>query len=158
MLVATHLDLLGDSAEDVKEEIIQILVKELHGKPYAQHLAGHREGLENAFRRYCIFLSNTIRDADTVCLLQDTIIEISSWILCKEHPLIYLKIERELMGIEKGLISIQEFHSVAFRCGFLADIDGAEFSQALEYFYHCGVVLHFASIESLKKIVILSPH
>ena len=128
MLVATHLDILGDSAEEVEEEIIQILVKELHGKPFAQHLAGHREGLENAFRRYCIFLSNTIRDADTVCLLQDTIIEISSGILCKEHPLIYLKIERELMGIEKGVISIQEFHSVAFRCGFLADIDGAEFS------------------------------
>ena len=70
----------------------------------------------------------------------------------------HLKIERELMGIEKEVISIQEFHSVAFRCGFLADIDGAEFSQALEYFYHCGVVLHFASIESLKKIVTLSPH
>ena len=157
MLVATHLDLLGDNAEKVKKEIIQTLAEELRGKPYAQHLAGHREGLENALRKYCIFLSNKIRDTDTICLLQDTIIEVSSGILSKEHPLIYLKIERELMGIEKGVISIEEFHSVAFRCGFLADIDSTEFSQALEYFHHCGVVLHFASIESLKKIVILSP-
>ena len=158
MLVATHLDLLGDNAEKVKEEIIQILAEELRGKPYAQHLAGHREGLENALRKYCIFLSNKIRDADAICQLQDTIIEVSSGILSKEHPLIYLKIERELMGIEKGVISIEEFHSVAFQCGFLADIDSAEFGQALEYFHHCGVVLHFASIETLKRIVILSPH
>ena len=158
MLVATHLDLLGDSAEEVKEEIIQTLVKELRGKPYAQHLAGHREGLENALRKYCIFLSNKIRDPDTVCLLQDTIIEVSSGILSKQYPLIYLKIERELMGIEKGVISIEDFHDVVFRCGFLANIDSAEFNQALEYFHHSGVVLHFASIESLKKIVILSPH
>jgi len=62
------------------------------------------------------------------------------------------------MGIEKGVISIEEFHNVAFQCGFLADINSEEFSQALEYFHHCGVVLHFASIESLKRIVILSPH
>jgi len=48
MLVATHLDLLGDNAEEVKEEIIKTLAEELRGKPYAEHLAGHREGLENA--------------------------------------------------------------------------------------------------------------
>ena len=57
-LVATHLDLLGDSAEEGKEEIIQTLASELKGKPYAQHLAGHGEGLLNALRKYCIFLSN----------------------------------------------------------------------------------------------------
>ena len=158
MLVATHLDLLGDSAEKVKEEIIQTLAEELREKPYAKHLAGHRNGLEKALRKYCIFLSNKVRDADIIRLLQDTIIEVSSGILSKEHPLIYLKIERELMGIEKGVVSIEEFHGVAFQCGFLADIDSVEFAKALEYFHHRGIVLHFTSIESLKNIVILSPH
>ena len=158
MLVATHVDLLGDSAEEVKEEIIQTLAKELEGKPYAQHLAGHREGLLNALRKYCIFMSNKVREPKSICLLQDSIIEVSSPILSKEHPLIYLKIERELMGIEKGVITTEEFHAITFRCGFLADIGSAEFVQALEHFHHCGTVLHFASIDSLKELVILSPH
>ena len=158
LLVATHLDLLGDSAEEAKEEIIQTLAKELEGKPYTQHLAGHREGLLNALRKYCIFISNKVRDPKAICQLQDTIIEVSSPILSKEYPLIYLKIERELMGIEKGVITTAKFHAITFRCGFLADIDSAEFAQALEYFHHRGTVLHFASIDSLKELVILSPH
>ena len=62
------------------------------------------------------------------------------------------------MGIEKGVITTAEFHTITFRCGFLADINSAEFAQALEYFHHRGTVLHFASIDSLKELVILSPH
>jgi len=158
MLVATHLDLLGDSTEETKEEIIQTLAKELKGKPYAKHLAGHREGLLNALRKYCIFLSNKHRDPAHICQLQDVIVEVSSPILNREHPLVYLKIERKFLNIEKGVITREEFHAITYSCGFLADINSEEFAVALEYFHHRGTVLHFASIESLKDLVIVSPH
>ena len=158
ILVATHLDRLGDTAEEAKEEIIQTLAKELKGKPYARHLAGHGEGLLNALRKYCIFLSNKDRDIETIHQLQGIIIEVSFPILSREHPLVYLKIERELLSMQKGMITIEEFHSVAHRCGFLAAIDSKEFAYAVEYFHHNGTVLNFASIESLNKLVILSPH
>ena len=158
LLVATHLDLLGDSTEERKEEIIHTLAKELKGKPYARHLAGHGEGLLNALRKYCIFLSNKVRDPKAIQQLQNTIIEVSAAILSKEHPLVYLKIERELLGIDKGVITVEEFHEITCRCGFLASIDGKEFAYALEHFHHNGTLLNFASIESLKGLVILSPH
>ena len=158
MLVATHLDLLGHSADKTKEEIIQTLAKELKGKPYAKHLAGHGEGLLNALRKYCIFLSNKVRDPKAFHQLQNAIIEVSFPILFKEHPLVYLKIERELLGMEKGVITIEEFHRVAHRSGFLAAIDSKEFACVVEYFHHNGTVLNVASVTSLKKLVILSPH
>ena len=158
ILVATHLDLLGASAEETKEQIIQTLAEELKGKPYARHLAGHGGGLLNALRKYCIFLSNKVRDPKAIKQLQDVIIEVSFPILSREHPLVYLKIERELLGIQKGVITIEEFHTVVQGCGFLAAIDSKEFAYGVEYFHHNGTVLNFASIESLKKLVILSPH
>ena len=158
LLVATHLDLLEGPIEEAKEKIIQELAKELEGKPYAQHLAGHREGLLNALRKYCIFLSNKNRDPVTILKLQNTIVEISLPILSKEQPLVFLKVERELMGIEKGAITKKEFHTITQRCGFLVDSKSEEFAAALQYFHHRGTVLHFATIESLKELVILSPH
>ena len=158
ILVATHLDLLGDSAKDTKEQIIQTLAKELEGKEYAKHLAGHSEGLSDALRKYCIFLSNKVRDPKAIIQLQKVIIEVSSPILSREHPLVYLKIERELLGIGKGVITIDEFHDVTERCGFVAGIDSKEFAYALQHFHHRGTVLHFASVQSLKGFVILSPH
>ena len=158
ILVATHLDLLGDSAEKAKEQIIQTLAKELEGKPYAKHLAGHAEGLLNALRKYCIFLSNKVRDPKSIKQLQNIIIEVSAPILSTEHPLVFLNIERELLGIGKGVITIDEFHDVTHRCGFVAAIDSNEFAYALEHFHHRGTVLHFSSIKSLKGFVILSPH
>ena len=158
LLVATHLDLLGNSAEEAKKEIIHTLAKELDGKPYAQHLAGHRKGLFYALKKYCIFLSNKHRDPEVVAELQYTILEISSPILSREHPLVYLKIERILLGINKGAITTKEFHAITSSCGFMAKIQSEEFSGALQYFHHCGTVLHFASIDTLKELVILSPH
>ena len=157
-LVATHLDLLGDAAEHTKEEIIQTLAKELEGKPYAPHLAGHKEGLQNALRKYCIFLSNKERDPDTILRLQNVIIEVAAPILNREHPLVFLKIERELMSIDKGVITVEEFQEITSRCGFVAAIKSEEFAYALQHFHHHGIVLNFSSVESLKRLVILSPH
>ena len=158
LLVATHLDLLGDDAEEAKEKIIQALEKELTEKPYAKHLAGQREGLLNALRKYCIFLSNKERDAEAICRLQNIIFEVSSPILAKEYPLVYLKIERALFSITKGVISTKEFQAITSECGLLAELESEEFAAALEYFHYRGTLLHFASIKSLQQLVILSPH
>ena len=157
-LVATHFDLLGDAAEETKELIIQTLAKELEGKPYARHLAGHNEGLQNALRKYCIFLSNKVRDPDTILRLQNVIIEVADPILNREHPLVFLKIERELMSIDKGVITIEEFQEITSRCGFVAAIESTEFAYVLQHFHNHGIVLNFSSVESLKRLVILSPH
>ena len=158
ILVATHLDLVEGSVEDTKELIITALEKELRGKPYARHLAGHGEGLLVALRKYCIFLSNKVRDSQTIEKLQSVIVEVAAPILSKEHPLIYLKIERKLLALQKGVITIEEFHSIAYECGFVADINSQEFAYAVEHFHHNGTILNFASTKSLKKLVILSPH
>ena len=158
ILVATHLDLLGDFAAERKEQIIQTLAKELEGKPYARHLAGNREGLLTALKKYCIFLSNKDRDPKAIQQLQNIIIEVSSSVLSKEHPLVYLSIERDLLGIDKGVVTTEEFHRITYRCGFLASIDSKEFGYALQHFHHRGILLNFASIKSLKGLVFLSPH
>jgi len=158
LLVATHLDLLGEAAEQAKEDIIQQLAKELKGKPYALHLAGHREGLVEALRKYCIFISNKCRNPAEIARLHDAVFELSQPILAKEHPVVYLKIERRLLFIEKGVITTEEFHSVAEECGFPAAIKSKEFGGALEYFHNRGTVLHFPSIQSLQDLVFLSPH
>ena len=158
MFVATHLDLLGDSAEETKEQIILTLADELEGKPYAKHLAGHGEGLLKALRKYCIFLSNKERDHQVIQLLQSTVIEVAAPILSKEQPLVFLKIQRMLLSADKGVLSKEEFHEITYNCGFLASIASKEFSFALQYFHNRGIILHFASVDSLKGLVILSPH
>jgi len=158
LLVATHVDLLGDSAEEIKEEIIQQLFKELKGKPYAEHLAGHRKGLLPALRKYCIFMSNKERDANIIKRLQGAVVELAMPILSREHPLVFLKVERSLLAIDKGVITIDEFHGISKECGFPAEIDSKEFLGILENFHHRGIILHFSSVKSLKRLIVISPH
>jgi len=158
LLVATHVDLLGDSAEVVKEQIIQQLFEELKGKPYAEHLAGHRDGLMNALRKYCIFMSNKERDLSVINQLQCTVVDLATPILSKEHPLVFLKIERKLLSIDKGVITTEEFHAISKESGFPAEIDSNEFLGVLENFHHRGIILHFPTIKSLKRLIVISPH
>ena len=99
ILVATHLDLVEGSVENAKKQIITTLAEELIGKRYAWHLAGHGEGLLVALRKYCIFLSNKFRDPQTI---EKLIVEVAAPILSKEHPLVYLKMERKRFSIAKG--------------------------------------------------------
>ena len=158
LLVATHLDLLTGSAEKEKEDIIQQLAQELKGKPYALHLAGHRQGLVEALRKYCIFISNKCRNPAEIDRLRNAVFELSQPILSKEHPVVYLKIERRLLSNDQGVVTTEDFHSVATECGFSVSIGSKEFCGALEYFHNRGTVLHFPSIKSLQKLVFLSPH
>ncbi|XP_065914608.1 uncharacterized protein [Dysidea avara] len=158
LLVATHIDLLGDLAEVVKEQIVQQLFEELKGKPYAEHLAGHHNGLLNALRKYCIFISNKKRDASTISQIQCAVVDLATPILSKEHPVVFLKIERRLLSIDKGVITTDEFHAISKECGFPAEIESEEFLGILENFHHRGIILYFSTIKSLKRLIVISPH
>jgi len=159
LLIATHIDeILGD-IEQAKEIIIQQLAKELKGKPYAKHLAGNLPGvsLVDALKKYCIFLSNKIRDTNTISKLKEILLQVSASTMKEKHPLVYLKIEKELLLHEKEMITTTEFHKVAVENGFMAEENSAEMKGALEYFHQKGVILHFPAINDLKQLVFLSP-
>ena len=158
LLVATHVDLLGDSAEKTKAEIIDQLSKELEGKPYALHLAGHREGIEKALKKYCIFISNKFRNPAVTAQLQEVVLQVARPILSKEHPLVYLKIEKRVLSIDKGVLKLAEFHSITKECGFVASISSREFLGVLEYFHHRGTILHFSTIKNLQNLIVVSAH
>ena len=156
ILVATHIDEILGNIEEGKEAIIAQLIRELEGKPYAKHLAGNLPGvgLVDALKKYCIFLSNKIRDANTITKLKEIVLQVSEPIMKEKHPLVYLKIEKELLLLKKEVITTTEFHKVAVENGFIADENSIEMKGALDYFHQKGVILHFPSIDSL---VILSP-
>ena len=56
-LVATHIDLIGDSkaVEERKREIINLLYLALKDQPFAKHLAGIEDGLRAALENNCFF-------------------------------------------------------------------------------------------------------
>ena len=156
ILVATHIDEILGNIEEVKEAIVAQLARELEGKPYAKHLAGNLPGvgLVDALKKYCIFLSNKTRDENTVTKLKEILIQVSTSTMKNNQPLIYLKIEKELLLLEKEVITTMEFYKIAVENGFIANEDSKEMKAALEYFHRKGVLLHFPSIENL---VFLSP-
>ena len=160
VLICTHIDEIpAEMFEQVKEGIIAQLAKELEGKPYAKHLAGNlpEVGLLNALKKYCIFLSNKVRDKGTITQLKQIVLEISEPIMKEEYPLIYLKIEKELLLQQKEAITTKEFHAIAVENGFTAKENSEEMKGALDYFHQKGVILHFPSIDNLKELVFLSP-
>ena len=160
VLVFTHMDEIpADITEQVKEEIISQLEKELKGKPYAKHLAGNLPGvgLLNALKKHCIFLSNKVRNQNIIAQLKEIVLEISVPFMKEKHPLIYQMIEKELLLQEKPVITTTDFHKVAVENGFMAEENSEEMKGALDYFHHKGVILHFPSITNLKHLVFLSP-
>ena len=159
VLIATHIDEIIGDLEQVKREIIAQLAKELEGKPYAKHLAGNLPGvgLLEALEKFCIFLSNIDRNENVINLLKEIVLQISAPSMKETHPLIYLKIEKELLVLEKEVITTTQFHKVAVENGFMAEENSMEMKGALDHFHQKGVILHFPSIDSLKELVFLSP-
>ena len=159
VLIATHIDEIIGDLEQAKEVVITQLAKELEGKPYAKHLAGNLPGvgLLNALRKFCIFLSNKVRDENVVTQLKEIVLQIAAPSMKEKHPLIYLKIEKELLLLRKEVITTTEFHKVAVENGFMAKEGSMEMKGALDHFHQKGVILHFPSIDSLKQLVFLSP-
>ena len=159
VLVATHIDLIGDKAAILKrrDQIIDQLFLALRGKPFANHLAGIEDGLREALEKNCFFISNKIRDPQQLNRLRLLLVEASQYIASRQHPVVYLNIERNLLSLTKVVISTGEFHSVAVDSGFFALPDSPEFKGALVHFHCKGTVLHFPQAESLKDVVVLSP-
>jgi len=161
VLVITHIDLIVGDIEKAKGTIITQLAKELKGKPYAKHLVGNHDGkgLLNALKEFCIFLSNKseFRDLETIARLKKIVQKASAPILEEKHPLVYIKIEKSLLSLQKEVITTTEFHEVAKDNGFLADKDSPEIKGALNHFHQMGIILHFPSIDELKDLIFLSP-
>ena len=160
VLIVTHMDEIPeDTVEQTKERIIAQLANELKGKPYAKHLAGNLPGvgLSNALKKYCIFLSNKVRDNSIIAYLKEIVLKICSPSMKEKHPLIYLRIEKELLLLRKEVITTEEFHKIAIENGFMAEKDSEEMKEALDYFHQKGVILHFPSTDNLKQLVFLSP-
>ena len=159
VLIATHIDEISGDLGQAKEAIITQLAKELEGKPYAKHLIGNLPGvgLLNALRKYCFFLSNKVRDENTIIQLKEIVLQICAPSMNEKHPLIYLKIEKELLLLGKEVITTTEFHRVAVANGFTAEENSVEMKGALDHFHQKGVILHFPSIDNLNQLVFLSP-
>ena len=160
-LVATHIDKIGDhhAIERAKGEIIGLLAQAFNGKPFAQLLAGNvgSDGIEDALKKYCFFVSNLQRNSDVFCQLKEAIIESCRHILKQRHPVVYLKIEKQLLGLNKDSITTEDFHKISQECGLLAKIESKKFTSALQYFHSKGIIMHFSFIESLNNVIVLSP-
>ena len=162
LLVGTHIDKLHndiDKARKIaKNRILPQLYDELCHKPYVWHLAGFRyyENLMNVLENSCFFISNKIRDKE-IQDLKATAIEVAT-ALQKKQPIYFLKIEQALMQQTEPVISKSTMFDLVTKNTFPLAESSPEFEGTLRYFHNKRTILHFSQIESLKKIVILSPH
>ena len=101
LLVGTHIDKLHPDIEVARkvasETILSVLIQELCGKPYAQHLAGISGGLKNALRQSCFFVSNKYRDEEIV-KLKTAAVKFAA-LLQKEKPIFFLKLSRHCYNL-----------------------------------------------------------
>ena len=160
-LVATHIDKIGDNhaIEKAKSEIIGLLVQEFSGKPYARLLAGNfgSNGIEDALKKYCFFVSNLDRNPDVFCQLKKAIVASCQHFINQRHPVVYLRIEKQLLSLDINTITTSRFHEIAQGCGLLAKFESKKFSSALQYFHSKGIIMHFPLVESLRNVIVLSP-
>ena len=158
-LVATHIDLIGDSeeVEARKREIIEQLILALEDQPFAKHLAGIENGLRVALEENCFFVSNKVRNLEEFDRLKFVLVKASQYILNKQHPIVFLNIERNLLSLNKTTVSTSEFQSIAHDSGFFAKLDSAESIGSLAHFHQKGTILHFPKAKSLQDVVVLSP-
>ena len=158
-LVATHIDLIGDSkaVEARKKEVIEQLVLALKDQPFAKHLAGIENGLQIALEENCFFVSNKVRNLEEFDRLRLVLVNASQYILSKQHPIVFLNIEKNLLSLNKTTISTSEFQSIAHDSGFFAKPDSAELLGSLAHFHQKGTILHFPKAKLLKDVVVLSP-
>ena len=159
LLAGTHIDMLHRDIKEArkiaKQRILPVLEKELLGKPYAQHLAGIRNGIKASLEKFCFFVSNKYRDEE-IDRLKDVTISVASC-LRKEQPIFFLEIEHSLLVSEKQVISKSTLADIVTKCSFSMSEDSPEFKDLLHYFHSKRTILYFSEIESLKDLIILSP-
>ena len=160
LLVGTHIDKLHPDLKEARKiaskKIVPILETELCAKPYAQHIAGVGEGLNSALKQSCFFISNKYRDEE-IDRLKAAAVKVATS-LREEKPLFFLKIEQALLQLNKQIISISAMLDLVAENTFSLDKNSPEFKGILKYFHNNRTILHFSQIESLKDLVILSPH
>ena len=160
LLAGTHIDLLHHDIKKArrlaKAKLLPQLEKELHKKPYLKQLIGKEESIVAYLQKYCFFVSNKIPDEEVECL-KSTVIQVAPS-LKKKEPVVYLKIEQSLLMHKKQIISRADLLDIAIKCGFPVSENSLEFEGLLSYLHNKRVILYFSKIESLKNLVILSPH
>ena len=87
------------------------------------------------------------------CMLVEALLYIKN----REHPVVFLNIEKTLLSLDKVTISTIEFHAIAHESGFFAEPESTQLKGALAHFHSKGTILHFPQVESLKDLVVLSP-
>ena len=161
LLAGTHIDKLHPDLKKARKiasnKILPVLEKELHGKPYAQHIVAYSsKGLKLALKKSCFFISNKCRDEQVGNLKAATMkVAIS---LRKEKPIFFIKIEQALLQLNKQVISVFTMLALVAKNAISLDKNSPEFKGILKYFQNNHTILHFSQIESLKDLVILSPH
>ena len=164
LLVGTHIDKLHDDIDKAREiaknTILPQLQEELKFKPYICHLAAYKSyymyNLNYILESCCFFVSNKCRDKE-IHRLRVTAIEVGTT-LQKKQPIYFLKIERALMQQNEPVISKSQMLDLVTKNTFALGENSLEFKGTLKYFHDKRIILHFSHIESLKNIVILSPH
>ena len=158
-LVGTHIDLIGNNeAVQLREkEIIDQLVLLLKDKPFAKHIPGVENSLREALEKSCFFISNNLRDKVVLDRLRYMLIEASQYIANRQHPVVFLNIEKNLLSLNKTAISTTEFHRIAYDSGFFANPESEESKGTLAHFQSKGTILHFPQVKSLEDVVVLSP-
>ena len=168
LLVGTHIDKLHDDIEEArkiaKNTILPQLHEELKFKLYTCHLAGFRNqykrytklNLKYALEKCCFFVSNKCRDKG-IHRLRAVAIEVGTS-LQKKQPIYFLKIEQALMQLKEPIISRSQMLDLVTKNTFALPENSQEFEGTLRYFHDKRIILHFSHIESLKNVVILSPH
>ena len=159
-LVATHIDLIGDSKaiQERKKEIIDQLVSLLEDKPFAKHIPGVENGLREALEKCCFFISNKISNVEELDRLKSMLTGAFCNKLRLYCPVMYLNIEETLLSLNKAAISTEEFHAIAYKNGIFVDLESTEIKDVLAHFHLKGSILHFPQVESLKEVVVLSPN
>ena len=162
VLVATHIDELHEDITVARkiafEKIVPVLLKELEGKPFLNHIAGSKnnelftEGSPSIF-----FMSNKKRDPIVINQLKQVITKIA-FTNKQPRPIRYLKMERKILHLvyqdKVSVITLSQGKEVAQSCG----LSEGEVNEALQHLHNKGTLLHFAGVPDLSNIIILSPN
>ena len=162
VLVATHIDELHEDITVARkiafEKIVPVLLKELEGKPFLNHIAGSKnnelftEGSPSIF-----FMSNKKRDPIVINQLKQVITKIA-FTNKQPRPIRYLKMERKFLHLayqdKVSVITLPQGKDVAQNCG----LSEGEVKKALQHLHKKGTILHFAEVSGLSNIIILSPN
>ena len=161
ILVGTKIDLLSPDINEAEEiasqKLVPILIEKLASKPFAKHIAGSKNG--QLFTRgspSIFFLSNCIRNPETVAKLQHVILQASP---IKSRPTRLVKMERKLMLLshkeKMSVIDIEQVKEVARSCGISPD--HKEVIEVLKFFHQKGTLLYFHQVPALLNVIILCP-